>query len=160
MAAAHPTTERATAHFDADAVAATQEAPTLQVGNLLYRGRLLSIEEWLPFWERLQAIQAKPVAENGDAALAALRERTAFYRDYLRAVFPKRDYRFWAPDPVKHLMAQPFEIVEKTLAFFFILQARATFGTKTLEEAANQTTGGPSSPDKTPESSRPSAASA
>lgn len=124
---------KATAHFDADEMAAAQVAPTLRVGGYLYRGRLLSIEEWLPWWERLLAIQAERRAaadtDGGSSERgASFRRLNAFYRDYLRVVFPRRRYRWWAPDPVKHLMRQPFTVVEEAIAGFFFLQARATFG--------------------------------
>lgn len=137
---------QATAHFDADAVAASQQAPTLMVGRYLYRGRLLSIEAWLPYWERLRALDRAAAAADGDAAVASLRARSVLYRDYLRAVFPRRDFRFWAPDPVKHLMQQPLQVVEKTIAFFFTLQARATFGRDALDKATATTHGSVSPP--------------
>jgi hypothetical protein len=140
----------ATAHFSADAIAAAQETPRLVLGNLLYRGRLLSIEEWLPFWERLQAMEARHASTSvagATSAAAALRERSAFYREYLYAIFPRRSYRFWAPDPVTLLMRQPYQVVDQTLAFFFILQARATFGEKAL--ARSRETDGTPSPTRT-----------
>lgn len=138
------------AHFDADAITAAQEAPTLTVGRFLYRGRLLSVEEWLPFWDRLQAMEAKPAAASTRLAVLALRDRVAFYREYLRAVFPRRDFRFWAPDPVAHLLAQPFDVVEQTVGFFFTLQALATFGLEAMDKATTPATNGTPSPHAIP----------
>jgi hypothetical protein len=133
--------------FDANAILSAMEAPTLRLGRFLYRGRLLSIEQWLPFWERLQELENAPVADGVTAVKARMRARTAFHRAYLRAVFPRRDFKFWAPDPVAQVLAQPFDLVEKIVSFFFILQARATFGT-TIDEP--MTTNGTSSPPVTP----------
>lgn len=130
---------KATSHFDADALAAAQEAPTLTVGGYLYRGRLLSIEEWLPWWERLLAIQAERAKARREEVMgergASFRKLNEFYRDYLRLVFPRRRYRWWAPDPVKHLLSQPFSVVEDAIACFFFLQARATFGADAMPQS-------------------------
>lgn len=132
-------------HFDADALSAAQEVPTLMVDRFLYRGRLLSIEEWLPFWDRLQAMDARPAAADDAEARTRLRERAVFHRDYLRAVFPKRDFRFWAPDPVKHALRKPLQEVEAIVAFFFILQTHATFGKEAIGSATAPTPSGTSS---------------
>jgi hypothetical protein len=138
---------RTHAHFNADAIAAAQEAPMLTVGGLLYRGRLLSIEQWLPYWERMQDMDRRHSGVAGVPAPdmpAALRERARFFREYLRAVFPPGSYRFWAPDPVEHLMRKPFQVIESMVGFFFILQARATFN-PTIVNRALETAGTPSS---------------
>lgn len=137
-------------HFDADALAAAHEEPTIQVDRFVYRGRLLSVLEWLPFWERLQALEAKAVAEHADAAVARLRERQAFHADYLRAVFPKRDFRFWAPDPVAHILKKPLDDVDRIVGFFFTLQARATFGADAIARTASTPDGTESTHSTTP----------
>lgn len=130
-------------HFDADSYRAAQEEPTLQIGGLLYRGRLLSIEEWLVYAgeiEQLRAADARATlrrAENEDRFArdeellpdirgSASSAYVALYRRYLRAVFPRRRFRFWAPDPVAGLMAMPWGVVTEAITRFFDLQALAT----------------------------------
>lgn len=119
-----------TSHFDADALAAAQEAPTMTVGGFLYRGRLLSIEEWMPWWDRLTALRKgrEQIRDSQDDAKAFLVTLLQFYRDYLRVIFPRTRFRFWAPDPVEHLMRQPYVVIEEAMDRFFSLQERATFG--------------------------------
>ena len=133
-------------HFDADVVRAAQEEPTLRLGNLLYRGRLLSIEEWMVHAERLDALNQRVTAGKA----VSPKEMAAVYRAYLRAVFPVRRwwwpfaqgrrYRWWAPDPVKRLMRQPWGVVMEATQRFFVLQARAMQPRPGLEQ-----TNGPSS---------------
>lgn len=123
----------ATSHFDADAMAASQDAPTLTVGRYVYRGRLLSIEEWLPWWERF--IELQRTAETSSRPAADMLKLLAFYRDYLRLVFPRRHYRWWAPDPVKHLLRQPLAVIEEAMTCFVLLQVRATFGANVVNNA-------------------------
>lgn len=151
---------KVSSHLDADAITAAQEEPTVTVGNLLYRGRLLSIEEWLPFWERSQHLDAEAKlapSSSADVAARRLRARTALYRDYLTAVFPRRRYRWWAPDPVKHLMALPFTALEASVAFFFILQAQATFGKDALKKSSTDTISSSSKTPPSPADARPEA---
>lgn len=104
-------------HFDADVYRAAQEEPTLTLGGLLYRGRLLDIEEWLGYAEEHDRLR-----EQG----APQREVIQFYRRYLRAVFPRRRYRWWAADPVPALLAMPWGVVMEATARFFALQVRAS----------------------------------
>lgn len=123
--------------LDANALAAEQRAPTLHLGRFTYRGRLLSIEEWLPWWDEWHALdverKALPADAQPSAVLAHFAKRSAFAERYLRVVFPRRRYPFWAPDPVAALLAQAHQVVEETLGFFFILQARATFGADVVD---------------------------
>lgn len=103
-------------YFDADQHAAAQERPVLIVGGLRYEGRLLSIEEWLPFADEVEQLRAR------EAPVAAW---SAFTRRYLQAVFPRQRFRWWAPDPVEQLLRQPWVVVQEALQRFFDLQARA-----------------------------------
>lgn len=122
---AEPNESRASlTHFDADVLAAALEEPTLTVGRFRYRGRVLAMMEWLPYWERELELQtrAKLVADQA-AGVRLLADRLTLARDYLRAVFPRRRYTFWAPDPVKALAATPGRALEEAFARFFIHQA-------------------------------------
>jgi hypothetical protein len=104
-------------HFDADTFVAAQQEPELVIGACLYRGRLLSIDEWLVFaaeYDRLIARKA-PVAEL-----------KAFYWRYMRAVFPRARYKFWAPDPVAGLFRLPWSAVQEAFRSFFALQVQAS----------------------------------
>lgn len=104
-------------HFDADTYVAAQQEPELTLGSCLYRGRLLSIDEWLVFaaeYDRL--IEAR----------ASVKQLQAFYRRYLSAVFPRSRYKFWAPDPVAGLFRLPWSAVQEAFARFFELQVQAS----------------------------------
>ncbi|MGN6110837.1 MAG: hypothetical protein ACTHU0_37390 [Kofleriaceae bacterium] len=131
-------------YFNADQHAAALEPPVLILGGLRYEGRLLSIEEWLPFAE-----------EAGQLRTGTRAAWAAFARRYLRAVFPRRRFRVWAPDPVQLLMAQPWATVEEALDRFFVLQARAMSPRVPTTE-----TSGTGSLDRTPPSPSAGAASA
>lgn len=109
----------------AAALAAAHEEPILRIGSLVYRGRLLSIEEWLPFYERMVALeQRRAAAPDTAAAPEDLRATIALWVDFLRAMFSRR-YRFWAPDPVTWLRKQPGAELRKAFYHFSFLQARA-----------------------------------
>lgn len=107
-------------HFDADAMAAANEEPTLTVGSLLYYGRIFSALEWLAWNDRFAAISAQ--LKSGNATVYDL---LAFYRAYFTDLFPRRRRRFWAPNPVDALMQQPYKIIQETFNRFFALQAQA-----------------------------------
>jgi hypothetical protein len=108
-------------HFNADTFRAAQEEPTLVIGGLLYRGRLLGIEEWFGYAEEYEALRTKD---------ATVRDYAAFYRKYLRAVFPKSRFKVWAPDPVAHLFSLPQGVMTEAIKSFFTLQVLATQGRK------------------------------
>jgi hypothetical protein len=112
----------------------------LYLNERRYEGRLLSIEEWLPFWDRMQQLQR---AETKD-----LRAWVAFYREYLRAIFPQRRRPFWVRDPGARLLQQPFSIVEQAMLRFFILQARA-MGVTEPTTPTPPSTSGTDSPNST-----------
>lgn len=107
-------------HFDADAMMREQEEPSLTVGNLLYFGRLLSAEEWFAWNERYAALSARIKDKTAD-----MPDLLAFYRAYFTDLFPKSRRRFWAPDPVAHLMMRPFAVIQEAFEHFFALQAQA-----------------------------------
>lgn len=131
--------------FDADALTVSLEAPALTIGGVRYEGRLLSIEEWLPFLDRVQAIQRTGKTEMADVV--------TLYRDYMRAVFPRSRFKFWAPDPVPILMRQPFTVVRQAFDRFFSLQALA-MGAPALSATDPSLTIGTDSPPSTTEPAR------
>ena len=105
--------------FDADgADAVATEEPILTIGGYRYRGRVLSMAEWLPFYDRALA-----VAKITNTA-AQLRAYHQLYVDFLAAVFPRRRYRVWAPHPVKALARAPGRTLEEAFARFFDHQLR------------------------------------
>lgn len=109
-------------HFDADAYLATQEVPVIVVGALVYRGRLLSLLEWLPIAEAIDALDERQKA----GGKVPPREFIRVYRKYLRMVFPRRRFVFWAPDPVAELFKLPWGAVTEAIRSFFALQAQAS----------------------------------
>lgn len=128
-------------HFDADAMRAAQQEPTLTVGSLLYRGRLLSAVEWFGWNEQLQALRAR--IEKNHAKPAEILD---FYERFFRELFPRSRRRWWAPDPVTALMRERLPIIEGAFDRFFELQAQANGVSR-----KSPSTSGTSSSDSTPD---------
>lgn len=125
-------------HFDADTYAAAQQEPELVIGACLYRGRLLSIDEWLVYAEQYDRLLAsKPT----------VKQLQAFYRRYMRAVFPRSRFRWWAPDPVKGLFRLPWSAVQEAFKSFFELQALASI--PSASRSASRMSGTSSAPSST-----------
>lgn len=100
--------------FDADAYSAAIEAPSVQLNNKTYTGRILSMEQFIPFstrFDRLIAGQLSPLEES------------TLYREYLRMLFPKKLYYKWRGDPVDLLMKSP--ALTSTMIHFFVCQLHA-----------------------------------
>ena len=108
--------------FDADALAAANEEPTLTLAGYVYHGRLLSAPEWFLWRDRALALYARATSAPATVPEA---EELALYQAFFKDVFPRRRFRFWAPDPVPVLMAQPLGLVREAYQRFFLLQARA-----------------------------------
>lgn len=102
--------------FDADAYAAAVEPPMLKIGGHTYRGRVLSITEWLPFEPRIARLYAGELSAEEFAALT---------HEYARALFPKGSWPFWLRDPVAQLLLQTPETIIAALTDFFGSQLRA-----------------------------------
>lgn len=145
----------ALSHFNANAIAASLVEPVLELGRLSYTGRLLSIEEWLPFWERIQELTAANEKARAEGRPADRLAAARLYREYLRTVFPRSRRRFWAPDPVPQLLAQPFEVVEGAMTFFFTLQLRAS---GMIPRTSSPPTAGSDSSGSTPAAAEPESA--
>lgn len=132
--------ETPSAAFNADALARASEPPALILGGRRFVGRLLSIEEWLAFVERMRTLEG--------ADVAAL---LAFYASYLRATFPPGDWpvrRLLRRDPVALLLRQPFGVIQQAFDAFFSHQAYA-MGVRPLRMVA------PTSPPTTPGTASP-----
>lgn len=99
--------------LDADALVAALTPPSVTVGGVTYKGRLLSYFEWMPFRDRLVRMG------RGELGAAEARE---FAEEYFRAVFPKR---FLRVDPVPKLMVMPEQVIAQVLSHFFTCQLRA-----------------------------------
>lgn len=107
--------------FNADEYLATLEHPTVVLNGKTYVGRILSINEYLPFAQRIESSANGTTSEN----------TVEFARDYLMAVFPVKPVPFWRPDlreddPVPQLLNHPglLPLIES----FLSLQARAMKG--------------------------------
>jgi hypothetical protein len=112
------------AAFSADALAASLAPPVLEVSGYRYHGRVLSIEEWLPFYARLGEIE-RAARVDGARDATTVRAELTLAREYLRAVFPRWRLRpFWAPDPVRLLRRAPGNALVEAFARFFGHQAR------------------------------------
>lgn len=84
--------------YDADAVAASMEAPAVTIRGKTYTGRILSYEEFLPFQARLDAFAAGQLDEK---------EMMALFREYLEAVFPKKFPSWFREDTVRVILTHP-----------------------------------------------------
>ena len=82
--------------FDADALAAANEEPTLTLAGYVYHGRLLSAPEWFLWRDRALALYARATSAPATVPEA---EELALYQAFFKDVFPRRRFRFWAPDP-------------------------------------------------------------
>lgn len=103
-------------NLKAEEIAAAHDEPTITVGRLVYRGRLLSIEEWLPFLERQLELEGRK---------ASPREMVEHWVKYLYAVFPRRGrFRTFAPDPVAAIRSMPGNALQEAYLSFFFHQAR------------------------------------
>lgn len=113
--------------FNATTLAKALEEPVLVLGTLKYRGRVLSIEEWLPFYERQVALnQERDTAATRAEKARAVRDALELWVDFLYAVFPRRGQFSWfAPDPVRQLRKTPGPALREAYYHFFYLQARA-----------------------------------
>lgn len=104
--------------FDADALAESMSPPAVRLGGRTLVGEVLSREQFMQFEKRMARLAAGEMEgpELGD-----------FFRDYLRAVFPRR-WRFWralpALDPVHRILVHPAVI--HIMKDFFVCQAQST----------------------------------
>lgn len=81
--------------------AASLEEPVLEIGGFRFVGRILSIEEWVLHWERRQALEDLTAKAIELKTPPNLRLWVEHWIAFLRDVFPRRRFRWWAPDPVQ-----------------------------------------------------------
>jgi len=131
------------------------EEPVLEidVGDITYKfvGRILSIEEWVAHWERrlaLEALAARAVAAKTPVDMQLWLDH---WKAFLRAVFPRRRFRWWAPDPVRLAAESPGLGLRGHYERHFFLQAVAMGAA--LPPPAPSPTPGPSSSSSTPDAS-------
>jgi len=139
-------------HFNASEYLASQEAPTLVFGSLVYRGRLLSLPEWLRVSTQLEQLSARQTAGE----TIPQHEYQRVYRAYLRMVFPRNRFRFWAPDPVAQLFQLPWGAVTEAIRSFFALQALASTPRKSPSEMHATTSAPPTTSDEPSTTTAPS----
>lgn len=141
-------------NFTAQLMAEAHEEPVLRLDTgsqvLTFHGRVLSAPQWFPFLERYQELGRRAAASEGDEdsrdVAAQLRAQHQLHVDYLRAVFPKSRFRWWAPDPVKLLEHGHPRRLAETFERFFAHQVRV--GQRGLSDESP--TDGTSSPPRTP----------
>lgn len=125
--------------FNADAFVGELGAPQLKLDGRTYVGRILSFEEFAPFEERSNALDA-PTRTRDERWRA---EFQAFAADYLRTIFPRPPWwHFWWRDPVPRMLAHPGLLAG--LTDFFGIQARAL--QKMMGGASPKTAGSDSAP--------------
>ena len=120
--------------IDVDLYLESLEPPIITIGGKTYRGRLLSLEEWLPFESQFQKI--------GDVAgviqLKAIRD---LIRDYCMVAFPVTIWQALNPrrKPIAfQILALPPAAMIKVMKDFFVSQARGLDVHRALEDDANQ----------------------
>lgn len=123
-------------NLTAQQLADAHEEPTITVGSNLYRGRLLSIEQWLPYYERLMDLEVRAREDN---STVTLRDFVKLWVDYLYEVFPRSRFKLWVPDPVAAIREIPGEGLKESFASFFSHQARV-LGMSALVPMASETT--------------------
>lgn len=143
-------TDDAAVVFRADTLAAANQEPHLALHGMAFHGRLLSIVDWLPFWERYVATQKAIEVAIADKRLPDLRPSTQLWIDFLRAIFPKDGRRWFAPDPVKLLAKEPGTVLRDTFNHFFFHQARSVGLDLGHVDARPTPTPGPNSNGATP----------
>lgn len=130
----------------AEDLTAAQEEPVYRHGRLVYRGRLLSIEEWLPFFERRVLLESAAEEDRAEKRLTDMRPWIAHWIAYLRAVFPSRRFRWFVPDPVALMRGLPGHGLRECYDRFFTHQARA-LGMTAASQVAQPTPNGSGTSD-------------
>lgn len=108
--------------FDADAYLDSLQPPEIKLGGKTYKGRLLSLEEWMPFEPRLQAVASEK---------ATVEEIRGVIKDFCDAVFPVPLLdllNFRRKTVGEQVVALPPAALLKAAAYFFECQARAMRG--------------------------------
>lgn len=110
--------------FDADQYLESLKPPEIKLQGKVYKGRLLSLEEWLPFEQTLGAF--KTVKENGNAVqdLAAMK---SVIRKFCEVVFPTPFWQIFNPfkkTVAEMVIALPPAVMFKATRDFFESQAR------------------------------------
>ena len=102
--------------FNADDYLDSLEHPAVILNGETYTGRILNIEEWLPYSERLRAFATK----------YDQREWLTFMRDYLKAIFPPTSFVPWRKPLYKRILDHP--LAEAMVTDFLALQAAGLQG--------------------------------
>jgi hypothetical protein len=100
--------------FDADARAEALELPKVSIGGRTYTGRLLSIEQFAPFNERVQGKK-----------LLSFDDIMTLVGDYCDVVFPHPWWKRWQSSVRELLLAQPPVVVLEAWRDFFRCQVLA-----------------------------------
>lgn len=105
--------------------AASLEDPVLEIRGFHFAGRILSIEQWLPHWERRLALEELAAKAVECKTPPDLRPWLEHWVAFLKDVFPRKRYYFWAPDPVRLMREEPGLGLREHYERFFLYQAAA-----------------------------------
>lgn len=127
--------------------AETQE-PVLELDGLRFRGRILSIEQWLPHWEQRCALEEITAEALANKQPPPLRPWVNHWVAFLKDVFPSTLRNFWSPDPIHLIRRLPGNGLREHYEHFFSHQALALG----MRVAVESPTDGTSSSGSTPAS--------
>jgi len=133
--------------FDVDEYLEALKAPTFKIGGRVYRGRIVSLDEWLPVWRAFQNLQ-----QSGSEGLREFREALIRYCDL---IFPRPMWHHlvpWKPRWVgERLVEFPPGIMIEAIKHLFRSQGA---GMRMLEQEAAAVAGhaGPPSDTSSPDS--------
>lgn len=110
--------------IDADELARTLRPPVIRVGNRMYRGRLLSYQEFIPFQRLGEKMREAAKANEQGLDPEALVE---MFMRYGNLVFGRRWWEVWriGTNPTRRLMALPPAAMMEAFRGLFRVQARA-----------------------------------
>jgi hypothetical protein len=118
---------------DVDLYLESLEPPTITIGGKTHKGRLLSLEEWLPFESQFQKI----AQQGGQIQLETIRKLVI---DYCGAAFPISIWQAlnFRRRPVSlQIMDLPPVAMIKVMRDFFESQARGLDVQRALEDEEN-----------------------
>jgi len=110
--------------FDADAYLEALGHPTITIGGRTHKGRLLSIEEWLPF---------EPMMKKAAARNMEFSELKTLVKKYCRKIFPRR-FRFWRRSVGSQILKLPPQAMIEAMVSFFECQGRVMVDGPSQEE--------------------------
>lgn len=102
--------------FDADQYIEALEPPVFKYGGRIYRGRILSMEDWVRFAPRLQKAARKELSHLDYQVLIW---------QLARAIFPRPWWKVWERSVGSILLKLPIKVREAAVQDFLEPQGRA-----------------------------------